>query len=58
MVVYRESGVLLSLQEPLGWVSGRILVKGGKNFLALLYFSWGIVLGSAFGMTIGVGKRL
>jgi hypothetical protein len=57
MTVYGEGGVLLSVQEPLGWGCERISGNGGKSFLALLDLRWGVVLESAFGMTSGVGKR-
>jgi hypothetical protein len=58
MVIYGKGGVLLGLQEPLGWGCRRISRKGGKTFLALLDLRWGVVPGSAFGLTSGVGKRL
>jgi hypothetical protein len=51
-------GVLLSLEERLGWGYGRILGKGGLPSKALQDLWWGMGVGLAFGMIGGVEIQL
>jgi hypothetical protein len=50
-------GVLLSLQEPLGWGCGSSSEKVEILSLALLDLLWGMAPGLAFGMICGVETR-
>jgi hypothetical protein len=58
MGVYGECGVLLSLEELMGWGYGRILGKAGTLSKALRDWRWGKGRGLVFGMICGVVIRL
>jgi len=55
MAAYGVGGVLLSLQEPLGWGCRRTLEKAGSHSQAFLDLWWEMGLGLDFGMIYGMG---
>jgi hypothetical protein len=57
MAVFREGGVLLNLQEPLGWGCGRISGDGSRIIFWHDKWCWEMALKVAFLVLYGIAYK-